>query len=240
MPLFFFPYSGAPSYAGEPYGHVTMLPDMEDEYDPEKCPFSVFVMRYVGSSTLGWEYCGEYVLFNDLRGTTAASNVSQTSKAFIISDIKKSLQRDNGYWHEGIKYKRAHIMEECARDPSPPGPTRLIRFINNDPEPDDEGEERKERIEKEDKERATNAAKARALGLDNENLSAIEFAKRLVHYDDFYGSYAIQFVRYDDDMYDFVKDGMTTKNKHNKKRAANEPCAKASDWYNIMDQQTSA
>ena len=38
-------------------------------------------------------------------------------------------------------------------------------------------------------------------------------------------------------MYSFVKEGETTKNKYNKTRAPGEPCAKASDWYNVMDQQ---
>lgn len=64
-----------------------------------------------------------------------------------------------------------------------------------------------------------------------------EFARRLVHYDDFYGSYAITFDHYDEEMYDFVKDGPTTRNRHSKRREEGEPCAMASDWYAIWDQQ---
>ena len=61
--------SGAPKYAGQPSGHVTLLPGKEDDdFDPEEQPFSVFVMRVDGASTLGWEYCGEYLLLNDLKG----------------------------------------------------------------------------------------------------------------------------------------------------------------------------
>mmetsp|Transcript_47128 Transcript_47128/g.98811 ORF Transcript_47128/g.98811 Transcript_47128/m.98811 type:complete len:655 (+) Transcript_47128:94-2058(+) len=235
---------GAPKYAGQPSGHVTLYPGpdddyVDDEYDPEKCPFSVFVMRTVKQTTLGWEYCGEYVLLDVLKGTTRAHNVSQDDKKFIFNDIKKSLERENGLWHDHIEYLREKIMEKCERDPSKPGPTRLIRlgFIRNEPEPEDEGKEREERLERESREKATDAAKARALGLNKKNLSHIEFARRIIHYDDFYGSYSIKFVKYDEEMYDFVKNGMTTKNKRNKKRAENEPCAKAIDWYNIMDQQ---
>lgn len=208
-------------------------------HNPEVEPFSVFVMRIVGSSTLGWEYCGEYVLLDRLEGTVRAHCVSTESKRFILSDIRRSLDKPSGLWREGIDDYRFDILEKCARDPSPAGPTRLIRLRNGWPEPDDEGEEREERLDRESREKATDAAKARALGLDRsrEDLSDADFAKWLVHYDDFYRSFAIKFVRYDEAMYDFVKDGMTTKNKDNKRREENEPCAKASDWYNIMDQQ---
>jgi len=74
------------------------------------------------------------------------------------------------------------------------------------------------------------------LGLDDEELSNICIAKRLVYFDDFYGSYSIKFVRYDEDMYNFCKEGETTKNKSNRKRHPEEPCAKADDWNAIFDQ----
>ena len=227
---------GAPRYGGQPYAHVTMFP-REDGFDPFTTPFSVFVRRCVNKSALGWEYCGEYVLLSDLRGTMGALSVSSLSKNCIVDDIQRSLKCPNGHWHERIDYWRNRILNECLDDPSPAGPTRLIRYINEEPEPNDEGKERDERREKESKEKATSAAKARACGLDNVDISDIEFAKRLVHYDDFYGSYAIKFVSYDESMYSFVKEGETTKNKYNKTRAPGEPCAKASDWYNVMDQQ---
>jgi len=122
-------------------------------------------------------------------------------------------------------------------DQSPPGPTRLIRLAQDEPEPNDTGQERGDRIEKESKEKASSAAKARALGLNNTNLSDNEFAERLVHYDDFYSSYTIKFVTYDESVYNFVKRGETTEDKNNNSRKEGKPCAKAIDWYNIMDQQ---
>jgi len=213
-----------------------MIPRV-DGYDPGTTPFSVFVMRPGKNSTLGWEYCGEYILLSEMRGTTGAHCVPQSTKNFILHDIKSSLSRPNGLWHDFMKRYKEEILGECELDPSPAGPTRLIRFAGKEPEPDDEGKEREDRIDRESHERASDAAKARALGLDNEDLSHIEFAELLVHYDDFYGSLAIQFVSYDEEMYKYVKEGRTTKNKHNKKRAEGEPCAKASDWYNIMDQK---
>mmetsp|Transcript_4873 Transcript_4873/g.12229 ORF Transcript_4873/g.12229 Transcript_4873/m.12229 type:complete len:212 (+) Transcript_4873:1210-1845(+) len=194
-------------------------------------------MRSFKHSTLGWEYCGEYMLLDDLKGTTAAYCISVRNKKFILQDINKSLSRLNGYWKDGIQYWRDKIRVTCENDSSRAGPARLIRLANKEPEPDDGGREREERLDRESREKATSAAKARALGLDDEGLSHTEFARRLMDYDDFFGSYAIKFVRYDESMYDFVKDGMTTKNMRNKRRAEDEPCAKASDWYNIMDQQ---
>ena len=76
------------------------------------------------------------------------------------------------------------------------------------------------------KNRATLSAKD--LGLHDPNLSSSS---------DFYHSHQIVFKHYDETIYDFVKDGKTTKNKNNKRKKAGEPCAKASDWYAILDQQ---
>lgn len=44
-------------------------------------------------------------------------------------------------------------------------------------------------------------------------------------------------MSYDESMYNFVKRGETTKDKNNNSRKGGRPCAKAIDWYNIMDQQ---
>ena len=98
-------------------------------------------------------------------------------------------------WHDIIRRNREEILRECKRDPSPPGPAHLIRFIRGQAEPNDEGKEREDQRERESRERATSAAKARALGLDRPDLSDMDFAKRLIHYDDFYGSYSIKFDR---------------------------------------------
>jgi len=213
-----------------------MIPQ-EEGYDPLTTPFSVFAMRRHKSSTLGWEYCGDYVLFDDLKGTDRAQCVTSICKQSIVNDIKRSLSCKDGHWHDGIASWRERIGIKCLNDQSSPGPTRLIRLARDEPEPNDTGQEREDRIEKESKEKASSAAKARALGLNNTNLSDNEFAERLVHFDDFYSSYTIKFVCYDESVYNFVKRGETTKDKNNNSRKGGKPCAKAIDWYNIMDQQ---
>ena len=107
---------------------------------------------------------------------------------------------------------------------------------NPNPDPNDKGKERQDREDREKREKSNLAAKARALGLDNEQLSEIEFTKRLVYLDEYYELSSIKFVEYDEEMYEFVKDGETTKNCHNKPRKSGEECAKALDWYKIYDQ----
>ena len=194
----------APRYAGQKFASVTMYP-REHGYDPTKTPFSVFVMRRKGSSTIGWEYCGEYKLQDqedELEMATRADSVSYISKNCIANDIKRSLSNVKGEWHNGIAYWRERVVNECLDNPN-----------------------------------SLSSVKARALGLDSLNLSNMEFVDQLVHFDDFYNSHPIEFVGYDDAMYNFVKRGKTTKNKNNNKRAPGEPAATAQDWYNIMDQQ---
>mmetsp|Transcript_31674 Transcript_31674/g.66157 ORF Transcript_31674/g.66157 Transcript_31674/m.66157 type:complete len:246 (+) Transcript_31674:961-1698(+) len=208
--------------------------------------FSVFVKRTINNTTLGWEYCGEYnVMPDDFHGINAADCVPRATKETILADAKASLIRPNGCWQRGIKRWKKTIQDLLKKDDSPAGPTRLKRLSvvekfkywdDVDPNPQDEGKERQDREESESKESASSAAKARALGMDDEELSEFDIAKRLVHFDDYYETQSIYFVRYDEDMYNFCKDEKTKKNKHNKRRKPDEPCAKARDWYAIYDQ----
>lgn len=252
--------SDAPKYAAQPTACVTLIPEEVKERG-DGCPFSVFVMRCIGSQpTLGWEYCGDYVVHQpDIEAFPLARSVTPDCKSAILHDIKHSLRREKGEWHYWLDYWQDIIMSKCERDPTLPG-TALMRAVNEEPEPDDSGDEREERLERERREKATDAAKARALGLDKlskqihdatlalessattvnkEKLLGAEmaFAEKLICYDDFYGTVAIKFHSYDEEVYNYVKAGETTKNKHNKKRAKGEECAKASDWYNIYDQR---
>jgi hypothetical protein len=84
---------------------------------------------------------------------------------------------------------------------------------------------------------AGEAAELRKLGSDNERLSDIEFGKLVVHWQGFMRQAGIvKFVRYDEDMYNFVKVGETTRDKDGilvSKSGA--PRAKASDWYDEFD-----
>jgi len=74
-----------------------------------------------------------------------------------------------------------------------------------------------------------------ALGFQPD-IPAKDLAKILVNLDWFYEFRVIEFVEYDEAIYNYVKEGMTTKDKNNKARKVSGlPCAKASDWYAICD-----
>ena len=230
--------SGAPKWAGQSCAYVSHLP----EGDPS-IPFSVFVMRQVKTgrqqkkTTLGWEYCGEYRAKEDaLNGFTAARSVSFHDKRGILKTIYKSLESKEGVWHESLNRWKEKIRNICAKDQSRPGPSWLIRLANGEAEPDDDGKEREERLQRESSERATMAARARALGLDRQDLSNEAFAEKLLELDEFYNFDIIEFVSYDEEVYNFVKDGETTKTKFNRKRKAGDAPCKASDWYAYLDQ----
>jgi hypothetical protein len=70
----------------------------------------------------------------------------------------------------------------------------------------------------------------------------VQLAKLLVEFDPFYESDIIEFIRYDEEIYNYVKEGeTTTKNYLNKSRKKGtdehtRAAAKASDcWYAIYD-----
>lgn len=82
------------------------------------------------------------------------------------------------------------------------------------------------------------AAELRSLGLDNEHLSDYEFVEKVVYWQGFLPHKSVKFVRYDEKMYEFVSDGFTTRDKDGKIRnVSGKPPAKASDWYNELDQR---
>jgi len=150
---------GAPKYAGDPSGYVSWLPkdECDNKRKPIRGPFSAFVKRTVIGSTLGWEYCGEYELTDDLPGVIAAHCVTHASKTAILNDILKSLSKPNGEWNESIRWWKTELKNLCTSDKRPAGPTRLKRLAvalgfkewsNVDPDPMDTGKERQDREEK--------------------------------------------------------------------------------------------
>jgi len=211
---------GAPKYAGQPFAHVTRSHTGET--------FSVFVKRTVNQQCLGWEYCGEYRSEEDtLAGTQAAHTVPAATKNCILAIILASFKRPNGDWKTRIEIWREQIAQWCDEDPSPAGPKWLVDG-HDGPRSDEEA-----------REKASSAARARALGF-SVDMSQEQLAKLLVAFDPFYESSSIEFVYYDEEIYNYVKAGKTTKNYLNKSRKKGtdertRAAAKASDWYAIYD-----
>jgi hypothetical protein len=84
---------------------------------------------------------------------------------------------------------------------------------------------------------SADAQKLRSLGLQDQNLINQDFVTRVAQWEKFYTHKAVEFVRYDEDMYKFVKEGSTTHDANGKLiKSTGKPCAKASDWYAVLDQ----
>ena len=64
-----------------------------------------------------------------------------------------------------------------------------------------------------------------------------DFVELLMRLEEFHQNYPVEFVSYDERVYNYVKGGETPCNATGKKRARGEPCAKASDWYAYYDQK---
>ena len=82
------------------------------------------------------------------------------------------------------------------------------------------------------------AAELRMLGLGNEHIGDHEFVEKVVDWQGFLHHTSVKFIRYDENMYKFVSDGLTTRDKDgNSRKDSRKPPAKASDWYNELDQK---
>jgi hypothetical protein len=96
-------------------------------------------------------------------------------------------------------------------------------------------EGRRPTIEERKQPQAPLAARARALGYRH-GVSDEALAELLVELDEFYSEYVVRFVEYSEDMYDYIKGGISDKRADGKK-ATNGDNVKASDWYAFFDQQ---
>lgn len=73
--------------------------------------------------------------------------------------------------------------------------------------------------------------------MEDQNLTNQDFVKKVARWEKFYEHTPVEFVRYDEDMYEFVKQGETTHDADGKlAKSTGKPCANASDWYAVLDQ----
>jgi hypothetical protein len=215
-----------PKYAGQPSAHLSYLAGLRDE------PFSVFMKRCIKTNTgtkqlLGWEYCGEYksadpeqeiILWN------AAYSMSKRDKAWIVDDILNSAayKDDGGGYRLKFLRLRGRLDKALAEDDSPAGPEWLIAG----------------RVPTEEETKVaptTLAAQARALGFTHD-MPMDDLVRLWVNLDEFHETEPIVFVGYNEKVYDYIKEGETTRDKFAKMRTkTNRSCAKASDWYAWFD-----
>ena len=201
-------------------------PDLEEGES-----FAVFMKRTLNNSTeFGWEYCGHYRLIDPEMVFFSAHALSDGAKAKMVHDIVESIKRPQRYWISRVAKWRAKLTSALEIDHSEPGPPWMV-----------EGriptyEETTVQRDADDRPIVYSlAARARALGF-HPHVPGEELAKIMVQLDEFHGETTIRFVEYKEEMYDFVKDGETSRNAQGKPRKNGEPCAKASDWYSCLDQ----
>jgi hypothetical protein len=218
-----------PQYAGQP---TAVLSSCIEDGDASR-PFAVFMRRALTSRALdattqgrliGWEYCGQYEVIPKNDGVdeiddmwTNATMVPPVTKAHIAKDMKRYASFASIFtsW-------RKRLDTTLAKDNSPAAPLFMI-----------EGRMPTEEERKEPQ--APLAARARALGY-RRGVSDDALMELLVELDEFYSDRVVRFVEYSEDIYDYIKRGISDKRADGKK-ATNGDNVKASDWYAFFDQQ---
>jgi len=178
---------------------------------------------------LGWEYVGNYRFSGDKDIQSvweSADSFSAVSKCLQATKLYKSSRSPDGYGHYELLMWRDKLEKALENDASEPGPKWLVEGRSPT------YEERKEKM-------ASLAARGRALGF-HENISNEGLAKLIVELDEWHELFPIKFVRYDEKIYDYVKDGHTDKDANGKKCADGANPATAQAWYDFLDQLISS
>ena len=215
-----------PKYAGQECGHVkrTKVPDRRN-------PFSVFMRRTLknGRDSFGWEYCGEYICTDpegDVITWTSAHTLTCSERNKMITDIVSSCKKPDGAHVPGMEKWRNDLAAALLTDPAPATDVPLWMIEDRLPTS----------AELEDAPPVSLAARARAFGF-RPGIPIETLAEIVVRLDEFRETEPIKFLSYDENVYNYVCKGETTKNSRAKKKRDGEPCAKASDWYAHFDQQ---
>jgi hypothetical protein len=198
--------------------------------------FSLFMKRVANGKLLGWEYCGEYttklkvegdndddveveVDENDLdriykhyeedgrdalddadpsckqvRAHLPASRFSEAAKRSMLDDILASLKHGKGRWGEILPRWKDQVVQALKNEKRP-----LVNVNVENPNV-----------------LLSLAAKARYYKF-REDISLEEFAKMALEFNEFHFGYTVRFVRYDEKVYNYLKNGATE--------------FRASDWY---------
>lgn len=203
--------SDGPKYAGQLSASVSEWPE-DDDGNPHSEPFSVFMKRTFEPIKSNGSKCKPKLLGWEYCGEYRV--IDDGMGDWMTSVPPK--QTDKDYIIYKIKRSLSHsnglwhYLLSRSRE-------NIQQILENRPDSHD-------------------AENLRSLGLDDENMTDNELAEKVVYWEGFYHSRLVEFVNYDDDMYDFVKAGETTRNKHGNKKKNCELCAMASDWYDKHDQ----
>jgi hypothetical protein len=182
----------------------------------DKGPLPVFMKRSLTRKSdkrerkiLGWEYVGNYrcISDKDLDIWESADNFTEASKREIASKVLRTAKSQSGETYGRL----------------------ALDFWR---------EKLKERLEEEEngEKLTTDAKTARALGFKSE-LSDEDLSNLIVQLDGFHGQEIIEFVEYDERIYEYCSKGPTSKNSKGYTLAKHGgDMATAHDWYNFPNE----
>ena len=155
----------------------------------------------------------------EMMGTSALSFSPVTKRKIAANTLASA--RNNGYGRRRLDYWRKRLQKATKEDRSPPGPNWMVekRWPTD--------EERKEG-------QYPIAARARALGYRS-GISDELLCEIMLNLDEYFTLVPIKFKRYQQEVYDYVKEGKTNKDPMGKIIRDGRTPALASDWYDFLD-----
>ena len=202
-----------PKFAGQPTAAVNHVPDY---MKTEGLVLPIFMKRSMTkkgaareTKVLGWEYCGHYRWVPDdgIMMWEKAENFSQASKNEIAEKTFQSSQSKTGYGRKRLDQWRQDLTKK----------------------------------EKEQKDKSglhdPNSMISRALRAGfKSDMPDRDLAYLMTELDEFHHLDVIQFVHYDEQMYNYCSQGLTTKNSNGGIHSNDGGrIATARDWYNFRD-----
>jgi hypothetical protein len=186
-----------PKFAGQPTAAIDCIPNFSNDLG---ATFPLFMKRTkttkhskAPGALLGWEYVGnfKYIGDKDLVVWESSFNFTNVMKKEIAGKVYKSSQaQGDSYGKHTLQRWRNILMAALHEDPSPAGPLYMI-------------EQRDPTSEEKKAPRASLAARARALGMEDATISDQNLANILVQLDEFHQQHVIQFVEYDERIYEY-------------------------------------
>mmetsp|Transcript_3606 Transcript_3606/g.10186 ORF Transcript_3606/g.10186 Transcript_3606/m.10186 type:complete len:577 (+) Transcript_3606:195-1925(+) len=206
-----------PKFAAQPTAAVDAVPDCMRE---KNLAIPIFMKRSLTKKTaktegklLGWEYVGNYRCGTDtdLVVWESAQNYPEVSKREIANHILRSADRSSGdtYGREILDSWKDRIDADLTRQQCGEVKTASSKSLGT---------------------------RARDLGYRT-GISDEDLINILVQLDEFHGQEILEFVEYDERIYEFCSKGPTSKNSKGNSKARNGgDVARARDWYNFAVQ----
>ncbi|VEU36014.1 unnamed protein product [Pseudo-nitzschia multistriata] len=187
-----------PKFAGQPTAAMSKLSSFLRE---KNLSFPIFMKRSLTKKNeseqkvLGWEYVGNYRCSTDkdIMLWESAKNISEATKRQTKEDLLRYAACASGHGRAFLDKWKAYLDKEVEKD-------------------------HKNAREGKQLSQSTIGARAKKLTY-RKNLTDNDLIGILLELDEFYGQEIIEFVEYDERIYDFCSKGLTTKNSNGEIKA---------------------